>query len=220
MSVWRPKPPNLPEVMTWEELEQLPDEIAGEIELWEGRVVWAQRGPAEHQDYSAQLRNALHRRARQLIATRPDQCWQVSTGTNIFFGRTGKSDFVTPDFLIYRCLPDRYQDIRGDDVLLVGEVLSPINCHGDREAKMAKYAAGGIQWYWEVDLSPEPSRVHGIEMVRAYGLASELDGLPEGVHPLHPANYVLINEWSPKNAPGIHIELPFLIDISWQELEL
>jgi hypothetical protein len=31
--------PDLPEFMTWEELERLPEEIAEQIELWNGRVV-------------------------------------------------------------------------------------------------------------------------------------------------------------------------------------
>jgi hypothetical protein len=30
---------DLPEFMTWEELERLPEEIAERIELWDGRVV-------------------------------------------------------------------------------------------------------------------------------------------------------------------------------------
>ncbi|MFD8098144.1 hypothetical protein ACFV24_01275 [Nocardia fluminea] len=34
--------PDLPEFMTWEELERLPEEIAEQIELWAGRVIpWA-----------------------------------------------------------------------------------------------------------------------------------------------------------------------------------
>ncbi|MGI5219889.1 hypothetical protein [Nocardia sp. CA-290969] len=37
--------PDLPESMTWEELDQLPEEIAAQIELWEGRVVWVRRRP-------------------------------------------------------------------------------------------------------------------------------------------------------------------------------
>ncbi|WP_067534992.1 Uma2 family endonuclease [Nocardia crassostreae] len=220
MSVWHPERPNLPEYMTWEELEQLPDEIAGEIELWEGRVVWVRRGPAAHQDYSTELRNTLRSSARQFISERPDQCWWVSTETDVFFGRAGKSDFVTPDFLIHRCLADRYQDIRADDVLLVGEVLSPSNRPPDIEAKKAKYATAGIQWYWEVSLSRQPDPVHGIDTVRAYGLMSGSSGLPEGVHPLHPTNYVLIDEWSPNDTTGIRIEFPFPIDIPWSELDL
>ena len=38
--------PDLPEYMTWEELEQLPEEIAENIELWDGRVIWLRRGPS------------------------------------------------------------------------------------------------------------------------------------------------------------------------------
>lgn len=214
-----PGPPDLPEFMTWEELELLPDEIAGEIELWNGRVVWARRGPAEHQDYTSTLWSALRRCVRQFGVDRPDKCWKVSVESNVFFGVTGKSDFVTPDFLIYRCLPERYQDIRGDDVLLVGEVLSPSNRETDIEGKKAKYAAAGIQWYWEVDLSRGPDPVHGIELVRAYGLSSGSVHLPDGVRPLHAANYILIDEWSPRDTSGIRIEFPFPIEIPWAELE-
>ncbi|WP_433710930.1 hypothetical protein ACQP2U_32395 [Nocardia sp. CA-084685] len=39
MSLPRLERPDLPEYMTWEELERLPGEIAEQIELWEGRVV-------------------------------------------------------------------------------------------------------------------------------------------------------------------------------------
>ncbi|OXR42264.1 hypothetical protein B7C42_05463 [Nocardia cerradoensis] len=31
--------PDLPEYMTWEELERLPADVADQIELWEGRIV-------------------------------------------------------------------------------------------------------------------------------------------------------------------------------------
>ncbi|WP_233434428.1 Uma2 family endonuclease [Nocardia yamanashiensis] len=213
-----PGPPDLPEFMTWEELELLPDEIAGEIELWNGRVVWARRGPAEHQDYSTELRNSLRRCVRQFIDERPDKCWKVTTETNVFFGQTGKSDFVTPDFMIYRCLPEPYQLVRGADALLVGEVLSPSNRETDIEGKKAKYAEAGIQWYWEVGLSRVPEQVHGIDIVRAYGLSGESGHLPDGVRPLHPANYILIDEWSPKDTEGIRIEFPFPIEIPWPDL--
>ncbi len=36
MSVPRAERPDLPESMTWEELERLPEEIAEQIELWNG----------------------------------------------------------------------------------------------------------------------------------------------------------------------------------------
>ncbi|MFD6388821.1 Uma2 family endonuclease [Nocardia sp. NPDC060259] len=211
-----PERPDLPEFMTWEELEQLPEEIAAQIELWEGRVVWVRRGPAEHQEFTNLLWAALRRCAREAVTTDPERCWRVHTETNIFFGRTGKSDFATPDFLVRPCVDAPYQDIRADDVLLVGEVLSPSNSPADMEEKKARYAGAGIPWYWEVTLE----RAHSaIASVRAYALETTHGNLPPGVRPLHPANYILAGMWSPKKSDGIVMALPFLIDIAWGELE-
>ncbi|TLF82775.1 Uma2 family endonuclease [Nocardia cyriacigeorgica] len=202
--------------MTWEELEQLPEEIAGQIELWDGRVVWLRRGPAEHQEFTNLMWSSLRRCAREAMGTDPEKCWRVHTETNIFFGRSGKSDFVTPDFLVQRCLPEPYQDLRAGDVLLVGEVLSPSNSQTDMEAKKARYAKAGIPWYWEVTLEREKS---AIAMVHAYALESTHGKLPEGVRPLHPANYLLTGSWSPKDSDAIDAEHPFPIHIPWSELE-
>ncbi|WP_330179218.1 Uma2 family endonuclease [Nocardia sp. NBC_01503] len=208
--------PDLPEYMTWEELEQLPDEIAGEIELWEGRVVWMRRAPAEHQDYSVELRNGLRRCAREEMANKPDRRWRASTETNVFFGTTGKSDFVTPDFLVYPCLKQEYQDIRASDVLIAGEVLSPSNTERDVEAKKARYAGAGIPWYWEVILGRNPRRISSI---RAYGLETGHGRLPNGVAPLRPVNYIIAGEWTPAGSDGISFDSPFPLHIPWSELE-
>ncbi|WP_067478995.1 Uma2 family endonuclease [Nocardia amamiensis] len=208
--------PELPEYMTWEELERLPEDIASQIELWDGRVVWVRRGPAEHQDYTNLLWSALRRQARDTMSRHPEQCFRVSTETNVFLGSSGKSDFVTPDFLVYRCLAAEYQDIRAGDVLLAGEVLSPSNTPRDIEAKKARYADGGIPWYWEVRLARDP---RGIEIVRAYALQTGLVELPAGVRPLHPTNYILADEWTPATTDGIHIDFPFPIHIPWSDLD-
>ncbi|MET7772978.1 hypothetical protein [Nocardia sp. NPDC005366] len=53
--------------------------------------------------------------------------------TDVFFGYAGKSDFVTPDFMMRRCLPPG-ADVRAADTVLVGEVLSPSNTPADIEA--------------------------------------------------------------------------------------
>lgn len=210
------RPPDLPEFMTWEELEQLPEEIAAQIELWEGRVVWLRRGPAEHQDYTNLLWSALRRNAREVGTRNPGQCWRVSTETNVFMGAVGKSDFLTPDFLIYRCLESEYQDIRAGDVLLVGEVLSPSNTQSDIEAKKARYAGAGIPWYWEVKLARDP---RGIGIVRAYALESGHGRLPPGVRPLRSANYIQTGEWAPATTEGVRTEFPFPIRFLWSELD-
>lgn len=216
MSAPRTERPDLPEYMTWEELEQLPEEIARQIELWDGRVVWLRRGPAEHQEFTNLLWSGLRRCARADMAANPQQCWRVHTETNIFFGTSGKSDFMTPDFLVHRCLPNPYQDVRADEVLLTGEVLSPSNTQTDIDEKKARYAEAGIPWYWEVTLEREKS---AIAMIRAFALETTHGELPAGVHPLYPANYLLTGKWTPKDSTAIDIEFPFQIHIPWSELE-
>lgn len=208
--------PDLPEYMTWEELEQVPDEIAGEIELWDGRVVWVRKGPPEHQEYSVEFRNSLRRCAREDMSGDPNRCWRTAVETNIFFGAAGKSDFVTPDFMVYRCLEHEYQNVRASDVLIAGEVLSPSNSELDIEAKKARYAGGGIPWYWEVALGRNPRRIGS---VRAYALETEPGLLPDGVTPLRRANYLMAGEWTVESADGIEFNFPFPIHIPWSELE-
>ncbi|MGW5314812.1 Uma2 family endonuclease [Nocardia thailandica] len=211
-----PQCPDLPEFMTWDQLEQLPEEVAARIELWSGRVVWVRRGPAEHQAFTFSLTGALKRSARDARAADPRRWVRVDFETNVFFGSTGKSDFVTPDFVAYRCLDRPYQDMRAADTVLVGEVLSPSNAPAEMEAKRARYAAGGIPWYWEVGLHPQRSE---IAFVHAYVLESESGTLPPGVRPLHKANYLLAGTWAPHNSTEISIEFPFPITIPWSDLE-
>ncbi|MFC4124706.1 Uma2 family endonuclease [Nocardia rhizosphaerae] len=206
---------DLPEFMTWEELEQLPNEIAAHIELWDGRVVWLRRGPAEHQAFTFAATSALKRCAREARGTDPERRYRVDLETNVFFGTTGKSDFVTPDFIAYHCLDRPYQDIRADGVVLVGEVLSPSNSDADMEQKKARYAKAGIPWYWEIGLHQHRSE---IAFVHVYGLASDTAPLPAGVSPLHKANYVLAGTWSPTDSTEITIDFPFPITIPWSEL--
>lgn len=218
MTAAHPDPANLPEYMTWEGLECLPEEIAGEIELWEGRVVWVRRGPAEHQIYTNLFWSALRRQVRSEMDRTPGDCWQVATETNIFFGAAGKSDFMTPDFLVYRCLPERFSDVRAADVILVGEVLSPSNAPADMDAKKARYAQAGIPWYWDVKLDRGAG---GISLVRIFALETGTAQLPQGVRPMYRANYLAVGEWSPNTDPGgITIAFPFPIRIPWSDLDI
>ncbi|MGW4736771.1 Uma2 family endonuclease [Nocardia xishanensis] len=210
------KQPNLPSHLTWEELEKLPAEIASQIELWNGRVVWLRRGPGEHQIFTGRMWAALERCARKYMSSNTEHCLRANLETNVFFGRTGKSDFVTPDFLVHRCLERPYQDVRAGDVLLVGEVLSPGNAQSDIEAKKARYASGGIPWYWEITLARDDS---AIATVRVYGLETGYGQLPEGIRPLRPSNYLLTGEWTREDLDGIEFDFPFPISIPWTELE-
>ncbi|MEV0435586.1 Uma2 family endonuclease [Nocardia sp. NPDC050413] len=207
--------PDLPESMTWEELEELPEEIAAQVELWEGRVVFVRRGPGEHQLATLLLTQAIRDAAAADNRSHPERCWRGNLETNVFFGSTGKSDFVTPDFLVHRCLPPG-SDVRASDTVLVGEVLSPSNTPADVEAKKARFAGAGIPSYWEADLTKD---LTGIGALRVYILETGHAQLPPGVRPLRNANYLLAGQWARGSAPDISFPYPFSIEIDWLSLE-
>jgi Uma2 family endonuclease len=203
--------PVLPARMTWEELAALPEEVARQIELHDGRVVLVRQGPPRHQRFFRRLANALEQCARIDMRERPDHCWQVDVETNVFFNGD-KSDFRTPDFMVYQCQDSGEDYVHAHDVILAGEVLSPANSLNAIEVKKAKYASGGIPWYWEVDMDGD-----AIAAVRAYALELSAN-LPDGVVPLRPRNYILTGEWTPDDSKAITSDHPFPVHIDWDAL--
>lgn len=204
----------LPERMTWDELNALPVGQAERIELVKGRPVWVRTGPPEHQRFATRMRNALEVCACDSMRARSSECWQVDTETNVFLSRT-KDDFLTPDFMLYRCPEEPWKPIFAETVLIVGEVLSPSNHIGQMLAKQARYAEAGISEYWEVLLDREGRR---IDTILTYVLATPSD-LPEGVTPLRPRQYAQVGEWSPKIHSEITLPYPFPIALRWPDLE-
>jgi Uma2 family endonuclease len=137
----------VPEYLSWDELQQLPDEIAGEIELWDRKVIWNRRGPVMHQRFTVRMRNAIEASARRAMRDSADgggQCWDVDVETNVFFAND-KSSFLTPDFMVRRCKPGDAETF-ASDVVLVGEVLSGSDVPKRREWKKQRYAEAGIPW--------------------------------------------------------------------------
>lgn len=220
MSTPHIEPPDLPDTMTWDELQRLPDEIADFIELREGHPVWVadeimlRHGPMEHQRFGRRLTNALEAASKTAMADDDKSCWQVEGETNVFLA-PDKSSYLTPDFLVCHCLGDEFEWVFADDTLLVGEVLSPANTPKLVEAKKKRYAAAGIPLYWEVELARDPAR---ISAVRAYALTTGEVHLRAGVTPLHPANYILAEEWTPETHGGIETTHPYPMDIAWSDL--
>lgn len=212
----------VPEHLTWAELQQLPEEVADGIELWEGRVVWrwgspqARRPPLEQQQYMRRLANAMEACAGQamrkgLTGEGNPPCWQVGIETNVF-PAPDKNTYLTPDFLVRRCQP-RGADTFAADTVLVGEVLSGSDTPKRREWKMQRYAEAGIPWYWEVELDDQ---TRDISAVRAYELVTiPADGLE--VKPLRPVVYILAGEWEPGD-DGIDFPKPFAMRIAWEDL--
>ncbi|MFD4403035.1 Uma2 family endonuclease [Nocardia sp. NPDC058499] len=60
----------------------MPEELATQIELWDGRVVWVRRGPFEHQQYTGTFWSALRRNASDDMTRRTGHCWH-NTKTDI-----------------------------------------------------------------------------------------------------------------------------------------
>ncbi|RFU88726.1 Uma2 family endonuclease [Streptomyces triticagri] len=207
---------HLPEMLSWEELQQLPDDIAEGIELWQGRVVWNRRGPLEHQQFAVRMRNALEvaaRRAmREEVNGKEQRCWQVGVETNVFF-TPDKSSFLTPDFLVRRCLP-RGADTFATDTVLVGEVLSGSDTPRRRLWKMDRYAEAAIPWYWEIEL--DSGATWDVTSVRAYELVT-IDRAGLAVKPLRPSGYVAVGEWEPDGL-GIEFPEPFALSVDWEDL--
>jgi Putative restriction endonuclease len=207
---------DVPRFLDWDGLQQLPEEIAAQIELWDRKVVWNRRGPLEHQRFTVRVRNALESNARRVMSdTNADdtsRCWQVEVETNVFFA-ADKSSFLTPDFLVRRSL-ERGADTFAEDVLVAGEVLSGSDTPKRRAWKMNRYAEAGIPWYWEVEL--DSAGTWDVTEVRAYELVTiPAHGL--AVKPLRPSVYVEVGLWEPEDA-GIEFPEPFGIRIAWEDL--
>jgi hypothetical protein len=202
----------VPEFLSWDELQRLPEELASEIELWARRVVWNRRGPLEHQRFAVRMRNALESNARRAAWEGSDEtgeppCWQVEVETNVFF-TADKSSSLTPDFFVRRCLP-RGADTTASDVAVVGEVLSGSDTPKWRAWKMDRYAEAGIPWYWEVELDSDAS--WDISAIRAYELA-QVAAAGLAVKPLRPA---VTSRFNPSSC---QLPEPFGLRIAWDDL--
>lgn len=206
----------VPEYLSWDELQQLPEHIAQDIELWERKVIWNRRGPRQHQRFARRICNAIEAEARRAMRDATGEgdepCWDVEGETNVFFA-DDKSSFLTPDFLVSRCLPGD-ADTMATDVVLVGEVLSGSDTPKRRRWKMDRYAEGGIPWYWEVELaSGGNSAIAAVSVYELITVPAEVR-----VKPLRPTVYIPFREWEPTDSASIDISMPFDMNISWEDL--
>ncbi|MFD4462224.1 Uma2 family endonuclease [Nocardia sp. NPDC058480] len=194
---------SLPETLTWEEFLALPDAIAQCVEgLDHGRVIWARTGPRRNQRAAVRLRNALES-AWSAVRTEHDECFEADVEQPIFF--TAKNDFLKPDFILYRCLPDQEQDVPASAVVIAGEVLSPSNSVQDMTRKTTRYAEAGIPWYWEVDAGEQAVTI------RINALLPAPEHRPAGVTPLRAFHYEPVAQWVGVGDFTYHLPFPFTI---------
>jgi len=137
----------------WSYLESLEQERQCDVnwhcyEIVDGALVVSPQAGRQHEWTTIQLRHATQR-------SLPDG-YEISHSLGIELGRS----YLVPDLAI---LPVRtFQGPSGRpvppaDVLLAVEVVSPGSVSMDRLVKPAQYAAGGVPYYWRVELEPEPS---------------------------------------------------------------
>lgn len=178
------------------------------------------RAGAGQQRHTRRLASVFEQAARahteNHVPLDPAECWAVDCAATVLLG-DGDPSALTPDWLVRRCRAHGFTEVHASEVLLVGEITAPPTSAGDTLTRKQRYATAGVPAYWEVNLS----RWNGqIASVRAYMLESGHGPLPTGVTPLRPAFYRMIGEWTPADSPsGIVCLHPFLIDISWEELD-
>ncbi|WP_051072827.1 Uma2 family endonuclease [Nocardiopsis valliformis] len=143
---------------TADDMDHLPPE-APRMELIDGSLVLFSPGPRFHSRVKARL-------AQEIESS-------VPTGVDVLTGMTmklGKHQRPEADLVVYRFDPESDADwwsdthIPPEDVLLVGEVVSPQTQDRDRTTKPMKYAAAGIPHFWRIEREESGPAIHVFEL--------------------------------------------------------
>jgi Uma2 family endonuclease len=153
-----------PALVTAEEYEALPEEIAKAIEIVDGYVVYCASPTLDHQTAARRLANLLERHARMAMAD-GHECVVVNTDVDLRL-RDVPLHNRRPDVVLYRCLsPERRERLRAEHALLVVEIVSPGSEIQDTADKLGEYAGAGIPHYWIVRLDRT-----GVSIIERYQL--------------------------------------------------
>jgi Uma2 family endonuclease len=123
--------------MSREEFDALPE--MHHTEWWDGACVVT--GTTRRHGIAISTLTAI------LIAVLDSRCFEIMTGVG---WRLPDAEFV-PDLAVVAAAPDAVALF--EPPLLLIEVLSPSTRHVDLRRKRELYAAGGLPWYWVVDLA-------------------------------------------------------------------
>jgi Uma2 family endonuclease len=139
---------DLPDGMSAEVYEALPEDICRRIEIVDGAIIVNAAPRRLHQDICRRLANTLEAACRPALA--------VSTDVDL---RLRDIPLLNrrPDAVVYDAsLPDDAV-LRPQHCALVVEVMSPGSVTTDQTDKPAEYAAARIPHYWRVELDPAES---------------------------------------------------------------
>ncbi|WP_219471243.1 Uma2 family endonuclease [Nonomuraea rhizosphaerae] len=191
-----------PALVTAEEYEALPEEIARAIEIVDGYVVYCAAPTPDHQTAARRLANLLERHARDAMK-QGHGCLTVNSDVDL---RLRDVPLLNrrPDIALYTCLDrDRGERLRAEHALLVVEIVSPGSETQDTTDKLGEYAKAGIAHYWIVRLDRT-----GVSIIERYrlDLASML--------------YKHVGTFM-KDEPGAppSVSNPIPVEIDWSELE-
>lgn len=136
---------DLPDGMSAEEYEALPEDICRRIEIVDGAIIVNAAPRRLHQDICRRLANALEAACGRGLA--------VSTDVDL---RLRDIPLLNrrPDAVVYDAsLPDDAM-LRPQHCTLVIEVMSPGSVTTDQTDKPAEYAAARIPHYWRIEHEP------------------------------------------------------------------
>lgn len=137
---------DLPDGLSAEEYETLPEDICRRIEIVDGAIIVNAAPRRLHQDTCRRLANVLETACGSALA--------VSTDVDL---RLRDVPLLNrrPDAVIYDAtLPDDAV-LRPQHCTLVVEVMSPGSVTADQTDKPAEYAASRIPHYWRVEHDPQ-----------------------------------------------------------------
>jgi Uma2 family endonuclease len=139
---------DLPNGLSAQDYEALPEEICRRIEIVDGAVIVNAAPRRQHQDICRRLANALEAACGPALAVSMDVDLRL---------RDIPLLNRRPDAVVYDAsLPDDAV-LRPQHCMLVVEVMSPGSVTTDQTDKPAEYAAAGIRHYWRVEHDPAES---------------------------------------------------------------
>jgi Uma2 family endonuclease len=139
---------DLPNGLSAQDYEALPEEICRRIEIVDGAVIVNAAPRRQHQDICRRLANALEAACGPALAVSMDVDLRL---------RDIPLLNRRPDAVVYDAsLPDDAV-LRPQHCVLVVEVMSPGSVTTDQTDKPAEYAAAGIRHYWRVEHDPAES---------------------------------------------------------------
>lgn len=149
----------IPEQITAEEYEALPEDFCATIEVIDGHIVKCESPSRAHNRVGRRLATTLEQHRK------PEPCLMVETDVDVRLSDIPLS-LRRPDVVVYRCIPDNTR-LYSADTLLVVEIVSPDSSfRTDTVEKKADYAAAGIPVYLIVFLMEAGDAVELIEEYR------------------------------------------------------